>query len=435
MKKEILLIFITLLLAGILKAYENAEVKNVIILISDGCGYNHIRATDYYQHGKEKSQLYENFPIKLAMSTYSAVGKGYDTDKAWNEFDWVKDYYTDSAAAATAMSTGIKTYNGAIGKGLDSKDLNHILHEFYKMGKACGLVSSVEFSHATPAGFCAHNSSRENYEEIAQEILLDERITVIMGCGNPLYDDNGNKLANPVDYQYVGGVKFFDKLINGQIPEITESWKIITERQDFIKLAKGETPARVLGLPMVYKTLQYNRSGQSFTPYDVPFIQTVPDLSEMTMAAINVLESNQSGFFLMVEGGAIDWASHDNDSARMIEEQIDFNLMSENVINWIESHSNWQETLLIVTADHECGYLTGKGSDPKWKEVVNNGKGNIPEMEWNSENHTNSLIPFYAKGKGSKNFILTAKKQDKIHGKFIDNTDIAGVISSLLSTQ
>lgn len=88
--------------------------KNVIIMIADGCGYNQIAAADYYQYGVLGRQVYDRFPVKVAMSTYS-IDDSYNPGQAWSDFDYVKSNYTDSAAAATAMSTGVKTYDAAIG--------------------------------------------------------------------------------------------------------------------------------------------------------------------------------------------------------------------------------------------------------------------------------------------------------------------------------
>jgi alkaline phosphatase len=161
----------------------------------------------------------------------------------------------------------------------------------------------------------------------------------------------------------------------------------------------------------------------------------------MTKAAINVLDQDPDGFFLMVEGGAIDWASHSNLSGRMIEEEISFNRAVESAVAWVDKFSNWEETIIIVTGDHETGYLTGPGSDPKadnanmnrneiWKPLVNNGEGHEPGMEWHSEGHTNSLIPFYAKGIGSEKFNQRIKGNDPVRGPYIDESDIGQVLFS-----
>jgi alkaline phosphatase len=155
----------------------------------------------------------------------------------------------------------------------------------------------------------------------------------------------------------------------------------------------------------------------------------------MTVAALNVLDDDPDGLFLMVEGGAVDWASHANQSGRMIEEQIDFDNAVQAVDDWVRANSNWGETLLIVTGDHECGYLTGPGSDPTWEPIVNNGVGVLPGMEWHSGDHTNSLIVLSAKGDAARLLRPLADESDPMHGRYVDNTEIAQVVFEALGTQ
>jgi alkaline phosphatase len=167
-------------------------------------------------------------------------------------------------------------------------------------------------------------------------------------------------------------------------------------------------------------------------------MQSIPTLEEMTLAAINVLDENKNGFFLMSEGGAVDWVAHSNILSRTIEEQIDFNLAVEAACSWVEQNSSWDETLIIVTADHETGYLLGPNSNldntsnnfEKWKPIIGNGKGNMPKVEWFSNNHTNSLVPFYAKGNGSQLFLDNIIGKDPVYGEYIDNTAIGNIIKS-----
>ncbi len=436
-----------------LSSIDKAEVKNVIILISDGWGYNHIDATSYYQYGRAGTQVYEKFPTSIAMSTYeveratdgSPVVYGYDTELAWGDFDWV-DYHsepnktTDSASAATAMSTGVKTYNGYIGMDIDGNPLTHIVEYAEDLGKATGVVTSVEFSHATPAGFVAHNISRNNYAEIANEMIYDSAVDVIMGTGAPDYDNDGEPRDPTGREKYVGGATTWGDLTDDMVATgadadgdgLDDDWTVIRDRDDFQTLADGDTPDRVIGIPYVYATLQQSRSGDSDAdPYEVPLTETVPTLEEMTLAALNILDDDEDGFFLMVEGGAVDWANHAHQSGRMIEEQTDFNMAVEAVVDWVHENSNWGETLVIVTGDHECGYLTGPGSDPTWEPIVNNGAGNLPGMEWHSDEHTNQLVPFFAKGDVARFFDAYADEVDIVRGYYMDNTEIVDVVIDL----
>jgi alkaline phosphatase len=435
-----LLIVSTLVIVSVASAAPAAgpkkpAAKNIIVMIADGRGFNHVEATSYYVYGKASGQVYNRFPFRFAMSTYSADGNGYDPSQAWSNFDYVKSGYTDSAAAATAMAAGVKTYDAAIGVDVDGNPVQNVLEFAEEKGKTTGVVTSVEWTHATPAGFVAHNVSRNDYEGIGQEMVYDSAADVIMGGGNPCYDADGvyNDCTNT--YKYVGGETTWDDLVAGIAggdadgDGVPDPWTLIQTRAEFQALMNGPTPKRVLGTAQVYQTLQQSRSGDAFAdPYVVPLIETVPTLEEMTKAAINILDDDPDGFFLMVEGGAVDWAAHGNQSGRMIEEHIDFDNAVDAVVDWVQANSNWGETLLIVTGDHETGYLTGPGSDPTWTPIVNNGAGNLPGMEWHSTSHTNSLIPFSAKGDAARMFRGYANGYDPVRGRYIDNTNIADVV-------
>ncbi|MGD9077979.1 MAG: alkaline phosphatase [Desulfobacterales bacterium] len=444
----VLMTVLAITFAGTAALAKRNKAKNIIVMISDGWGYNQIDATSMYQYGKTGDQVYEKFPCKTSMSTYM-YGDSYDPIAAWDDFDYVTFDATDSAAAATTMSTGIKTYSGAIGVDLVANPLKHAMEFAEEQGKSTGVVTSVEFSHATPAGFVAHNVSRNNYAEIANEMIYDSAVDVIMGAGAPDFDNSGdpcvigdNSGAGECNPKYVGGLDTWidltdDNMVTGSDANddgFDDVWNVIRSRAEFQAMASGDTPARVIGVPYVYQTLQYNRGGDSYAdPYVVPLTETVPSLEEMTKAALNVLDNDEDGFVLMIEAGAVDWAGHGNRSGRLIEEQIDFNKSVEAVCAWIKANSNWGETLLIVTGDHETGYLNGPESDPEWNPIVNNGAGNLPDMEWHSGSHTNQLIPFFAKGPTASMFKASIEGDDPVRGPYIDNTAIGEVIIDILS--
>ena len=421
--------------------------KNIIIMISDGCGPNQILATDYYTYGQAGAQSYEQFPVQLHMSTYSLGQPGteddrngiYDPASMWSDFGWINKNATDSAASATAMATGIKTYDAAIGVDSSGNALKSITEEFEEHGKATGVVSSVPFSHATPASFVAHNKNRKSFRRIAVEMIRDSTVDVIMGGGNPLFDKSGDTVTDPsdLDYRYVGGEVIWKALTGDGIGAdadrdgIGDPWTLIQTKEDFESLQTGDTPKRVIGIPQVFETLQQGRSGSTTAAaFQVPYISTVPTLEIMARGALNVLDSDPDGFFLMVEGGAIDWANHSNQSGRMIEEETDFNNTVTAVCSWVEENSSWDETLLIVTGDHESGCLTGTSG--VFDAVVNNGKGNMPGMTWNSVFHTNQLIPLFAKGADAQELVRYADQTDPILGPYLDNTEIAVSIRSMI---
>ncbi len=457
------------------KGYAKPLAKNVIVLISDGCGYNGWLAADYYQYGKYGKQVYEKFPVRLAMSTYEwertyeyvydSAGnitgythtgyeiQGYDPEAMWSDFNYAMwndpldpaylNNATDSASSATAMSTGTKTHDGALGVDVDHNVLPNITEYAESLGKATGVVSSVPISHATPAGFVAHNPNRGDYLSIADYMIYNSAVDVIMACGSADYDDAAQLRAAP-KYKYVGESAWLDITDDGFVTGADangngspDTWTVIRDQAEFQDMAKGKTPKRVLGIPKVYETLQAYRTGYDPSPegpYTDPFNENVPTLEEMTKAALNVLDNDRDGFFLMVEGGAVDWAGHfgvnNNDGwlSYMIEEQIDFNRSVEAVCKWVQKNSNWGETMVIVTTDHDCGYLWGPDSNPDFNPIINNGKGQLPGAVWYHWFHSNALVPFHAKGDAARLFTKAAVNFDPVRGAYIDNTDIYNVV-------
>ena len=315
-------IFCVMFFAGCANVAEHPP-KNVIIFIADGAGFNHFIAADCYECNRTPCQQYEQFPVRLAMSTYSVRGS-YDANAAWQSFNYVKINPTKSPAAATAMATGVKTYNMAIGVDSRHKPVMNLLERAEQLGKSTGVVTSVPFSHATPAGFAVHNNSKNNYKQIADDMLNKSAADVVMGCGNPFYNEDGKPVLMP-DYKYISAKDWSDLssgLSGGDADGdgLPDRWTLIQTRARFQTLASGPTPKRVFGIPQVFGTLQAERSGsKDALPYEAPLIQTVPALEEMGRAALNVLDNDPDGFFLMIEGGAVDWAGHDNQSGRLIE--------------------------------------------------------------------------------------------------------------------
>lgn len=421
--------------------------ENVIYLVGDGMGFNQVDVASLYEHGTanyqfhadpdtgevehvdgEASQVYQNFPVQAAVATYQD-GQTYESEEAWADFDWRLEEPPDSAATATALSTGVRTYNAAIGVDPDGTPVRNLTERAQELDKASGVVSSVPFSHATPGAFVAHNLDRNDYHGIAREMLTEHSINVIMGGGNPNFDEDGEELDDP-EYTYLDE-DTYNRVMGGDT-----IFDVVEDREDFVELATADNPPEhVFGLPEVAGTLQYDRSGPDMDsegnpvpgaePYDAPLLETTPTLPEMTEAALNVLtNASDEGLFLMVEGGAIDWASHGNSLNRLIEEQIAFNETIETVVDWVESESSWSETLVVVTADHETGYLTGADSDPAW-EPIEGEEGELPDVSWHTGGHTNGLVPVYAQGAGASRILSYATEEDPVHGPYLENIDIA----------
>jgi alkaline phosphatase len=171
-------------------------------------------------------------------------------------------------------------------------------------------------------------------------------------------------------------------------------------------------------------------------PFAVPLNRNVPSLAVMTKGAIHCLENNPQGFYLMIEGGAVDWANHANEQERMVEEQIDYVKAVEAVVAWVDAHSNWNDTLVILTADHETGLLWGPDSAKvAFQPLKDRGPGKLPGMKHKSHGHSNSLVPLYARGPGSERFAALQRGQDShaavqwhYDGHYVDNTDVFAVM-------
>ncbi len=433
---SVLLLAAALLLPA--RAGEEAEaqppLRHVILLIADGAGFAHFEAASLYRTGRRGTQACYAFPVRLAMSNYPAGGS-YDPVRAVAAADTVRRGATDSAAAITAMLCGVKTKNGVLGLDAAGRRQESVVERMDARGMATGVVTTVPFTHATPAGAVAHVASRNDYGTIARQMLFESGLDVVMGAGHPDFDDDGKRREGAPDLRYLGDEATWERARDGG------RWTLVTSRDGIRALAEGPAPKRLLGIAPVAATLQERRSGNPIAPpFAVPATPGLPTLAEMTAAALNVLDDDSDGFFLMVEGGAVDWAAHQGRLGRLIEEQIDFDAATDTVLAWVEDHEAWSDTLVIVTADHECGFLTGpeqpakEGAPPWWlAPIESNGAGRLPHATLRSKGHTNQLVPFFAKGAFADRFArLAAGTHDPVRGPYFDNVAVARVIEAAL---
>lgn len=429
-------------------AGQQTTPRNVIIMISDGCGFNHVLAASLYLDGAPGQQRYQKTFSALAMSTY-LMGGSYEPEQVYADLNACTKGATDSAAAATAMATGVKTRKGSVGVDPENKPAANVMEAAEAKGKATGVITTVPFSHATPAAFVAHVDSRASYEEIAQQMLQQSATDVIMGAGHPLFDDDGKpvpeggvKSNKDKQYEYVGGKQTWQALLAGEAMSDADGdgspdpWTLVQTRAQVQELPHT-LPKRVAAVLPAHETTQIKRTGidsdpKDDAPYETPRSTAVPTLAEMARGALAVLGQDPDGLLLMIEGGAIDWGSHSNALGRMLEEQIDFQQAIDAVIDWVEANGGWDANLVIVTADHECGYLCGPDSETTCTPVKGRGKGVMPEGKWRSRGHTNQLVPFYVRGAGSQRFIEKATRIDPLHGPYLDNTDMAKVLFELI---
>ena len=297
--------------AGKTALYKGQPAKYVFMFIGDGMGFPQKTAAEQYQG---HPLVMDGFPAQGVTTTYAA-------DR----------FITGSAASATAIAAGQKTNIGMIGMSPDQKVVKTVAEMAQEKGMKVGIISSVSIDHATPAAFYAKVPSRSQYHYI--DIQLAESGFDFFGGGG-LKDPAGKRK----------GIES-----KGDALELakTNGYKIVTEKAAFMALK-----------PEDGKILAWNKwlQDSGAMPYTM---DQRPDqdisLPEFTAKAIELLD-NPKGFFLMVEGGKIDWACHANDAAASIHNTLDFDKSIAEAVAFAEKHP--EETLIVVTGDHECGGLT-----------------------------------------------------------------------------
>ncbi|MFW5750731.1 MAG: alkaline phosphatase [Planctomycetota bacterium] len=383
---------------------------------------------------------------------------------------------TDSASAGTAMSCGKKTDKGNIAWESGDPDGGAIdtIAELARAqrGMAIGVVSSVEWSHATPASFVSHAVSRGNYADIAREILSEVQPDVVIGAGDPA-------LASP---KYSGGdvdggdTPWFDDFAANTTAYEVVRWSdgvdggeaiLAAAERVVANIAAGSGPTKLVGcfgsvweesdFDDAYKAqpsgyTQYSsdpnlkawqtlvgNSGKhmnTYMPRDGGFVQVEtenPTLADATKAALEVLSQDEDGFFLMVEGGDIDWANHANDYEWMLGAWHNFDLACQQVVEFIDQEDDdvtWDNTMVIIATDHGNSYMRlkkyyGKGVLPPTNErqICQLAPPASVGVKYSSNDHTNELVTLYAHG-GDVD-LLRKYEGDWYAGKrIIDNTHI-----------
>jgi alkaline phosphatase len=460
--------------------HAKLPVKHIILFIGDGMQLEHEVATSRYLYGMNYALSFHKLPHKANISTWDVTTYnsfaailgvpaydphgimpyvGYDPWRGGaypyplQKLGTDHDYFlnpclaTDSASAATAWATGYKTDAGNLAwlpgdpATGSLKTIAEILRE--KKGFAIGVVSTVPFTHATPAAHVSHNVSRNNYLQIADEIIQVTRPEVVIGGGHPAWA-GANKWMSSDLYAAVR---------NGEIADYVFVERKADEDGATNLLAAAQTAARQ-GKKLFGLFGGKDGNFESPVPYDLPGTPLVlratkenPLLSDATLAALKVLSQDHDGFFLMLEQGDIDWANHANDYARMIGTTWDLHRAVQTAIDFVNQPGDdveWQNTLLIVTSDHSNSYM--RLNDKKAPDAgdlplqVPGGRcppgyggtcPNYPEGEvtYGSTSHTNELVRLYATGAGVN---LFKKYAHAWYGptKIIDNTHIFHVMAT-----
>jgi alkaline phosphatase len=325
--------------------------KNVVLIIGDGMGLAHIYAGMVANGNQLQMERFK----KIGFSkTYSA-----------------NNFTTDSGAGGTAIACGVKTKNGMIGMTPDSVAAESILKLAEKNGLSTGMVTACDITHATPASFIANQVSRKMTEEIAADILKTD-IDVFIG----------------------GGRKNFEKRV---------------DKIDLTAKLKAKDYNIAYTMEEVKKVKSGKLAGLLYEEHNPPMPERGDMLPEASVAALDILDNNKKGFFMMIEGSQIDWAAHNNNADQIAKEVIDLDKTIGEVLDFAEKNKN---TLVIVTADHETGGLTLP-------------KGNIAKKEFtgafSTKDHSGVLVPIFAFGPGADEFC-----------GFMENTSFKNKISKLL---
>jgi alkaline phosphatase len=476
------------------------KIKNVIVLVNDGGGptvYDTLRiyngsplTTDRAFFKKTWVSTYPLRPDSSTNNTPSTDAQDpssvYDSSKFWDTtivsgnstvsgytaypaafkgYEFSRFAHPDSGNTATSLSSGVKTYNNAInvdGSGDPQVTIVDLLDAAKKGGKRTGVVSTVQFSDATPAALGgAHNVARANANAIAAEMFSRNDLDVIGGVGNPDYDDLGAQRSVPL-YTWIAQDLWSD-LKNGTNLSGANSgnFQLVQDKATINQLAQGDVtaPEKLAMIMKSFTSTQFNRAGETTNPLDPhtkepyadPLKTDVPTQANLTLAALNALgkqttkNGSTRGFYLMTEAGAVDRAEHANNLGRMVEEMSASEDTLKAIIDWVnraDTDANWNNTLLVVTADHDHLLYGPNGDTVPFQPIKSNGKGKLPGGRFFGPNHGTGLVPLYAYGKGSAELIALATKTDSYtdangntygHGAYADQTDIGAFLKAALA--
>ena len=324
---------------------DNLKAKNIIFAIGDGVGPNQITLSRIAIGGLDHRLFIDQLPYHGTSLTHS-----------------YNNAYTDSAAAATTWSTGHKTKNRYLSLDPDKEVLETIVEMLHKKGYASGIVATSSVTHATLAALYAHTDSRYEYKNIANQ-LINSPIDIALGGGKELFDLN----------------------------KINDTHHVLTAKESL--QLNFDYSKKLIGL---FDDDGIERSNEK------------PTQRQMTNFALQHLNKQCNGFFLMTEGSQIDWAGHDNDANKMVEEFRDFDLTIKDLIKFVNKNSN---TLLIVTSDHETGGLQILKQD-----------GDKVIIQWGTGRHTSIPVGVQAYGPGAELFQGLMDNTD-IHYKMLEAID------------
>ncbi|MGQ2984242.1 alkaline phosphatase [Flavobacterium sp.] len=311
---------------------KNKKAKNIIFLVSDGMSTGTLNMADLYlnrKYGKASNwmQLYKDQRVSRALM---------DTASA-------SSIVTDSSAASSSWGGGIRVKNGVLNIGPNGEKYLPIWQKFKKAGKMAGCVTTVPITHATPAGFCVNNDSRNAQDEIAEDYLR-LGFDIMMGGGDKYFSSLTRKDKKDVyaDYKAKG-------------------WQVVRNRKEMMAAAIDKPILGVFGDDALPYTIDRTN--------DKSLTENSPTLAEMAQKAIDRMKGHKNGFVLQVEAGKVDWGAHANDIAAVLFDQVAFDEAVKVAIDFAEKDGN---TLVIITTDHgnaNPGVIYGKNANDNFDRV------------------------------------------------------------------
>lgn len=325
----------------LISVVAHGQAKYVFYFIGDGMGVNQVQGTELYR-GELEGKIgitpiwFTQFPYATTATTFSATNG-----------------VTDSAAAGTALASGNKTKNGTIGMKQDQQtDVNSVAVWAKNKGCRVGVTTSVSVDHATPAAFYAHDPSRGSYYKIGTDLYK---------AGFDFYA--GSDFLDPTNKEDKSGT-------SENLYSLAEKngYTIARGYKDYLKKCKKADKM------ILFQTEKASEADRTAIPYAIDRTKNDLTLADITRSAINFLSKDLSkGFFLMVEGGKIDWACHSNDAATVFHEVVDMDEAVKVAYEFYSQHPD--ETLIVVTADHETGgFVLGTGAYKLNLQVLKNQK-------------------------------------------------------------
>lgn len=309
-------------------AQDAGTAQNVIFYMGDGMGEAHRDAGQLVGVGLTGTLVMDSLPV-VGMVGTNAVGD-----------EWI----TDSAAAATSYATGVKTTNGTVGLDADGQSVANLVELAKAAGKSVGLVTTSQVTDASPAAFGSHVENRSEQSEIARQLIEDAQVDVILGGGEDRWLPEGTPGAFPdapaEDPEEMSSSDQGDLIARAQ--ELGYAYVSDAAALD------GATGPKVLGLFANEEMFQQLPEGQGI-------YEPVVSLDQMTAKAIEILSQDPDGFFLFVEEEAIDEMSHANNADLTIKGVLELDKAVQLGVDFATTNTN---TLVLVTADHECGGMT-----------------------------------------------------------------------------